>query len=83
MKLANIFRPWHGPYCIISRNDPDVTAVKIFFPTDAPIQEVHQSRGNECPPSFPNDFYWYGGGDQNLEDQLRKFRQKQLEAIDG
>ena len=55
-KYRKLSRPWHGPYRIISRNDPDVTAVKIFFPSDPPVQ-VHQSRVNRCPPSFPNDFY--------------------------
>ena len=58
-KQRKLSRPWHGPYRIISRNDPDVTAVKIFFPIDPPVQ-VHQSIVNKCPPSFPNDFYWYG-----------------------
>ena len=50
---------WHGPYRIISRNDSDVTVVKIFFPTDPPIQ-VHHFKVNKCPPSFSSDFYWYG-----------------------
>ena len=53
-------RPWHDPYRVISREDPDITAVKIHFTSDPPIQ-VHQSRVNKCPPSMPNDFYWYGG----------------------
>ena len=30
-KQWKLSRPWHGPCCIISRNDPDLTAVKIFF----------------------------------------------------
>ena len=80
-KHHKLSRPWHGPYRIISRNDPDVTAVKIFFPTDAPIQ-VHQSRVNKCPPSFPNDFYWYGGGRSKPGRPTKKI-QKQLEAIDA
>ena len=55
-KYRKLSRPWDGLYRIISRNDPDVTAVKIFLPSDLPVQ-VHQSRVNRCPPSFPNDFY--------------------------
>ena len=80
-KYRKLSRPWHGPYRIISRNDPDVTAVKIFFPTDPPIQ-VHQSRVNKCPPSFPDDFYWYGGK-RSKPGRPSKRVQKQLEAIDA
>ena len=79
-KHRKLSRPWHGPYRIISRNDPDVTAVKIYFPTDPPIQ-VHQSRVNKCPPSFPSDFYWYGGK-RSKPGRPTKRIQKQLEAID-
>ena len=80
-KHRKLSRPWHGPYRIISRDDPDVTAVKIFFPTDPPIQ-VHQSKINKCPPSFPNDFYWYGGRRSKPGRPSKKI-QKQLEAIDA
>ena len=31
-------RPWHGPYRIASRNDPDVTVTKVYFPQDGSIQ---------------------------------------------
>ena len=33
--------PWHGPYRIASRKDPDVTATKVYFPEEGQIQ-VHQ-----------------------------------------
>ena len=59
-KLRKLSRPWHGPYRIIDRNDPDISAKKLFFPEDPAIQ-VHQSRVQKCPSSFPKDFYWYGG----------------------
>ena len=29
---------WHGPYRIISRDDPDVTVKKIYFPDDPQVQ---------------------------------------------
>ena len=79
-KHRKLSRPWHGPYCIISCNDPNVTAVKIFVLADSPIQ-VHQSRVNKCPPSFPSDFYWYGGK-RSKPGRATKTIQKQLEAID-
>ena len=55
-KYRKLSRPWHGPYCIVSCNNPDINrivscnnpdimAVKIFFPSDPPVQ-VHQSRVN-------------------------------------
>jgi len=53
-QLHKLSRPWHGPYRIISHDDPDITATKIFFPGDLSIQ-VHQSQVCKCPPSFPND----------------------------
>ena len=37
---------------------------------------------NKCPPSFPNDFYWYGGGRSKPGRPTKKI-QKQLEAIDA
>ena len=53
-------RPWHGPYRITARPDPDVCAIKVYFPQDDEIK-VHQSRVKACPPNFPAGFYWYGG----------------------
>jgi len=58
-KHRKLLRPWHGSYRIVSRDNPDITAKKIFFPDDHPIQ-VHQSRVMKCPPGFPRDFYWHG-----------------------
>jgi len=52
-------QPLRGPFCIISRDDPDVTAVKLYFPDDPPLQ-VHQLRIKSCPMSFPCAYYWYG-----------------------
>jgi len=39
-KMRKLSQPWHGPYWIISRDDPDVTVTKIYFPDDPQIQ-VH------------------------------------------
>ena len=58
-KMRKLSRPWHGPYRIISRNDPDVTVTKVYFPDDPPLQ-VHQLRVKNCPMSFPCGYYWYG-----------------------
>ena len=58
-KTRKLSQPWHGPYRIISKKDPDVVACKIYFPDDTPIQ-IHQSRVQRCPTSFPGNFYWYG-----------------------
>jgi len=48
---------------------------------DPPIQ-VHQSRVNKCPPSFPNDFYWYGGR-RSKPGRPSKRIAKQLEAMEA
>ena len=41
--------PWHGPYRIVDRTDPDVTCVKVYHPQNGPIL-VHQSRVCHCHP---------------------------------
>ena len=37
-----------------------ITAVKVYFPQDGPIQ-VHQTRVILCTSEFSAGFYWYGG----------------------
>ena len=58
-KHRKLSRPWHGPYRIIQRNDPDVTTVKVFFPEEGSIQ-VHKTQVCPCP-GLPAGFYWYEG----------------------
>ena len=48
--------PWHGPYRIVARKDPDVTATKVYFSHERQIQ-VHQQRVTSCPVT---GYYWYG-----------------------
>ena len=48
-KFRKLSRPWHGPYRVVSRSDPDISAKKLFFPEDPAIQ-VHQSRVRKCIP---------------------------------
>ena len=43
---------------------------------------MHQSRVRRCPPSFPNDFYWYGGK-RSKAGRPPKRLLKQLEAIEA
>jgi len=59
-KQRKLSRPWHGPYRITQRNDPDVTAVKVYFPDETPLQ-VHQTQVCPAPSQLPTSFYWYGG----------------------
>ncbi len=33
-------KPWHGPYRVVSRDDPDVTVVKMYFPQEPAIQTL-------------------------------------------
>lgn len=53
-------RPWHGPYRVLSKQDPDVCVGKVYFPQDPQIR-VHGMRVKHCPANFPAGFYWYGG----------------------
>ena len=45
---------------ILSIEDPDITAQKVYFPGDGQIR-VHQSRVCDCPLGFPAGYFWYGG----------------------
>ena len=38
-KHRKLSQPWHGPYRVISRRDPDIVASKIYFPDDASQKE--------------------------------------------
>ena len=58
-RCRKLSRPWHGPYRVVTRSDPDVTVTKVYHPQEGNIQ-VHQSRVNPCPPGFPAGYYWYG-----------------------
>ena len=58
-RQRKLSRPWHGPYRVVERNDPDVTVVKVYSPQDGQIQ-VHQMRVAPCPPELPAGFFWYG-----------------------
>ena len=56
-RFRKLSRPWHGPYRILERRDPDVTVTKVYHPQWGEIR-VHQSQVCRCPDSFPA---WYGG----------------------
>ena len=58
-RMRKLSRPWHGPYRVVDKRNPDVTVVKVYAPQDGQIQ-VHQSRVVHCPPEIPAGFYWYG-----------------------
>ena len=58
-RWRKLSRPWHGPYRILDKSDPDVTCIKVYYPQDGPVH-VHQSRNSRCPEEFPAGFYWYG-----------------------
>ena len=59
-RWRKLSRPWHGPYRITEKTDPDVTCVKVYHPQDGPIH-IHQSRVCPCPADFPAGYFWYGG----------------------
>ena len=40
-KGRKLSHPWHGPYHVVSRNDPDVTVTKVYYPQEGSIQ-IHQ-----------------------------------------
>ena len=58
-KLRKLSRPWHGPYRVVSCDDTNLTAVKVYFPREDAIK-VHQTRAKPCPEGFMAGYYWYG-----------------------
>ena len=80
-KNRKLSQPWHGPYRIVSQDDPDVVVTKIYFPDDPAIQ-VHQSRVQPCPPSLPTGFFWYGNKRSKPGRPPKKVL-KQLENLDA
>ena len=58
-RQRKLSKPWHGPYRIVSCNETNVTAVKVYFPGEQQIK-VHQNRIKPCPDGFPAGYYWYG-----------------------
>ena len=52
-------QPWHGPYRVISIDEPDITVQKVYRTQPGTIQ-VHQSRVTPCPEDLPPGYYWYG-----------------------
>jgi len=41
-RLHKLSRSWHGPYQVISRDDPEITTVKIFFQMSHPSKFTSQ-----------------------------------------
>ena len=68
-----------GNYRIVARDDPDVTVKKIYFPDDPQIQ-IHLSRVQPHPSSFPQGFFWYGRK-RSGPGRLPKWIKKRLEYI--
>ena len=66
-RLCKLSQTWHGPYWIISRDDPDVIVTKVYFP-DHPLMQVHQLGIKNCPISLPCGYYFYDKKDQDLGD---------------
>jgi len=58
-KQRKLSRPWHGPYRVVSKDETNVTATKVYFPDQGSIK-VHLSRTQLCPLNFPAGYYWYG-----------------------
>lgn len=58
-KQRKLSRPWHGPYRVVSKDDTNITASKVYLPDQKNIK-VHQSRVQMCPLNFPAGYHWYG-----------------------
>ena len=57
-KIRKLSRSWYGPHRILTHEEPDVTAAKVYFPKEMTIH-VHLSRVMHCPTELSPGFYWY------------------------
>ena len=57
-------QPWHGPFRVVSKDDPDLTVSKIYHPQDGPIQ-IHQSWVMPWPKDIVSGYFWYGRRQQS------------------
>ena len=69
-KNRKLSQPWQGPYRILQRKDPDITASKVYFPDEGQIQ-VHQQRVTRCPPELIAGYYWYGSAKHSFGRTLQ------------
>lgn len=76
-KQRKLSQPWHGPYRVTTIRDPDIVAMKVYFPGEDPIN-VHQLRVTKCPIDLPAGYYWYGRK-QHSADKTPKW----LENLQG
>ena len=37
-EIGKLSRPRHGPFRVVSREDPDLTVINVYFLRDAPIK---------------------------------------------
>ena len=58
-KRRKLSRPWYGPFRVVTKQDPNLTVQKVYFPED-PVLTVHQLRVCRSPEMLPAGFYWYG-----------------------
>jgi hypothetical protein len=52
-------QPWHGPFHIVSIDNPDLTVSKVYRPQDGTIQ-IHQIRVMPWPKDIVSGYFWYG-----------------------
>ena len=52
-------QPWHRPFRVVSKDDPDLTVSKVYRPQDGTIQ-IHQSRVMPWPKDIVSGYFWYG-----------------------
>ena len=52
-------QPRHGPFRVVSKDDPDLTFSKVYRPQDGTIQ-IHQSRIMPWPKDIVSRYFWYG-----------------------
>ena len=65
-KFRKLSRPWHGPYRVTSCNETNITAAKIYFPREDPIQ-VHKLRVKQFSNALQDSLCAASGMELNTE----------------
>ena len=58
-KMSKLSHPWHRPYRVVKRSDPDLSVSKVYYLWEGTIQ-VHQDRICVCPPELRLNYFWNG-----------------------
>jgi len=68
-RYHKLSRPWHGPYRVVEKRDPDIIVCKVYF-REKEISRYIKLEDNHVLLIFQMDITGMGQGEQVLVDHL-------------